>query len=356
MAKLTLKHRERKRIDRGIYARGRSDGTVEYEIRFRYRGRDIRETAGSTLTLARQALAIRKAALAKGRYGIRLASRASPLFSTFAMKYVEYAKLHKKTWASDQDRIRWLAVQFGKCRLADIDVLSVERYKADRSKNVSPRTVNLEVWLIKRMMKLAEQWGDVEKNPLLGVRSVRMGPRRERVLTHDEERRLVASTSGHMRDLIILCLNTGLRRNELLSLRSTDVNLSARILSVRTGKTGLVRVVPLNELAFSVVARRARGGPLFTYRGKPIKRFYVAWWAALRRAGIEGLTFHDLRHSFSSRLAAMGVHPKIAQELLGHTNQAMTANYTHPSLELKREAVQALESGPFSVHSPDTAS
>jgi integrase len=133
----------------------------------------------------------------------------------------------------------------------------------------------------------------------------------------------------HLTPLVLLAMNTGLRRGELLSLRWSDINLDARLLTVRaeTAKSGKQRHIPLNAEATKVLrtwAGRSEGDCVFG-----VSDVKTAWVALVRAAGLENFRFHDLRHHFASKLVMAGVDLNTVRELLGHSDIKMTLRYSH---------------------------
>jgi len=337
---MKLRPGERRRIDKGIYARGRSDGSVIYGIRFEYRGKQVRINVGPTVTQARRALAVKKAEIAQGRFSL---PTRSPAFRSFAVQYLEHAKTNKASWRIDAERLKPLTAFFGDRALATITPWHVEQYKAARRAHVSPRTVNIELTILRRMFTLARTWGVAPDNPVAEVRRFREIPPTIRIITETEEKRLLEASPFHLRATIILALNTGLRLGELRALTPNDARDG--VLHIRSGKTSRVRVIPLNRKAQAVVdAAVAAGTPtILSYQGKPLGRIYRTWYKTIRKANLPGLRIHDLRHTFASRLVRAGVDLATVRDLLGHSTLQMTSRYSHSGLDQKRAATAILE-------------
>jgi integrase len=143
--------------------------------------------------------------------------------------------------------------------------------------------------------------------------------------------------------MVLLAMNTGLRRGELTSLEWGDVDVRGKMLTVRDGnaKSGRTRHVSLNTEALDVLKRYRRQhsgeGRLFD-----LTRVNKSFAALLESASIEGLRFHDLRHSFASHLVMAGADLYVVKELLGHASIAMTERYAHLAPEHKAKAVALL--------------
>ncbi len=338
-----LKPGERRKVDRNIYARGRADGEIGYEIRYWYRGREIWEAAGDTITIARDALASRRGEIVKGKFQIPDRVHA-PTLNAFALDYLKWAQTNKKSWELDQHLLKPLLRAFGDKRLSSITAWQIEKYKTARTAAVSPRTVNMELALLRHMFGLALSWKRVQWSPMLEVKRLREVEKPIRALSKAEEKRLLDASPPHLRDLIILALNTGLRLGELRTLAKEAVNLDVGALTVSQSKTGKVRHVPLNDQARDVIERSiAAGAPtILHYNKAPIVNIHRTWYRAIKKANLPGLRIHDLRHTFATRLVLMGVDLPTVASLLGHSSIQMTMRYSHPGPDDRRRAVAKL--------------
>jgi integrase len=154
----------------------------------------------------------------------------------------------------------------------------------------------------------------------------------------------------HIRPLVLLALNTGLRRGELLGLTWGSVNFSAKLLTVTaaTAKSGHTRRIPLNVEALSTLTawHERRGKPAAEalvfpgHDGERMTRIDTAWGTLMKTAGLKNFRLHDCRHHFASRLVQAGVDLYTVKELLGHSEIAMTEKYSHLAPDNLRLAVE----------------
>ena len=159
----------------------------------------------------------------------------------------------------------------------------------------------------------------------------------------------VDAFADYLKPLVLLALNTGLRRGELLQLTWVDIDLERRMLTVRGegAKSGRTRYVPLNVEALAVL-RGWKGnagleaGTAFTRHGADLASVRKSWAGLLEAAKIEHFRFHDLRHSFASKLVMRNVSINTVRELLGHSDLKMTMRYAHLSPDHKHAAVERL--------------
>jgi integrase len=347
MAKRTvkiLKPGQVAHLDRGLFVRKNRNGTLTYGISYVYNGTLIREMIGPHLTLARQVLQTRKSEIAQDRFKIPKKRRA-PTFEAVCDRYMEHAKKSKRSWRRDEDTLKVARAFFKKKRIDEVTPWDLERFKATRVEHVSKSTVNRDIAVLKRLFNLAVDWGLLQKNPLRKVAHYRIEEKLMRVLTHEEERKLVEAAAPHFKPVIVVAINTAMRRGELLDLQWEQVDLVTGTITVRHSKNGRVRHVPLNRTAQEALLSipEPHTGHVFRYRGAPIQDTKTAFLKAVKRAGISPCRFHDLRHTAATRLVLAGVDLATVKELLGHASISTTMRYAHPSPPHKREAVARLE-------------
>lgn len=287
---------------------------------------------------------------------------------------------HYATWAQAELRggAQYVArIQKTFPRLLDtpliaLDLAAIESWWRARVHAIGPdeplvtkATASRDLACLRSALSKAVEWRHLAANPLLGMRNKSFGSRKVvRYLTDDEELRLrsalkhrdaflisgrvsanrwrierdrdtypVLPADGygdHLTPLVLLAMNTGLRRNELLTLQWSDINLQGRMLTVRdaVAKSGKQRYIPLNTEATDVLERwaRQRRGSAKVFGIRDAK---TAWGNVLDAAEIANFRFHDLRHHFASRLVRMGVDLNTVRDLLGHADLSMTLRYAH---------------------------
>jgi len=269
--------------------------------------------------------------------------------------------------------------------MESITPLEIIRWRDQRMSNgLKPGGVNRPISALKAMLNRAVEWGVIDQNPLRVVKPV---PEAKspivRYLTEEEETRLFASLdrrqaemrnkrrkynawciergrapfpwldnlpyTDHLKPIVTLAMHTGLRRNELFTLRREHVDLERRILRVDglTTKTQQTRFVPLNDVAMRVLqdwmaSNIGEGDYVFTSRatGGPFDNIDSSWRGILADAEIERFRFHDLRHTFASRLVMAGVELYTVGQLLGHQCLETTQRYAH--LSPRHEAMAKL--------------
>ncbi|HXJ95763.1 MAG TPA: site-specific integrase [Terriglobia bacterium] len=263
-------------------------------------------------------------------------------------RYIDYAKLHKRSWKRDGQLLASLRAFFGAAWLRDISPLTIEEFQRERVKAVSPATVNREVALLKHMFNMAERWGQHQgTNPVRLVKFLPENNLRFRTLGEDEERKLLACCAPHVRQMVVFALNTGLRSGDIYRLTWKEVDLDHRMLNLIVRKTAKPLEVPLNDDALGVLEARhteRRGAYVFGNpdTGKPFLNLKTGLKAALRRARLSGITWHTLRHTFASRLTTNGIDLVTVKDLLGHAEIKTTLRYAHSNAQAKARAVAQL--------------
>ncbi len=263
----------------------------------------------------------------------------------FGEKYIEYAKLHKRSWKRDVQMLGNLQTFFGPCKLRDITPLRIEEYQQARLKqDTAPATSNRELALLKHMFFVAERWGQHQgTNPVRLVKFLPENNLRFSTLSEDEEQRLLYASPPYLRELILFAINTGLRTSDIFNLQWTEVDIKQQRLKKFVKKSDKPLSLPLNDTAFAVIVARegSKHGPN-PMTGDKFKDVKGALAAAVKRAALAKVTWHMFRHTFASRLTRDGVDIVTVKELLGHGSINCTLRYAHSNDDAKRRAVDKL--------------
>jgi len=282
--------------------------------------------------------------LALARLGMRQ-PEPEMTFDALAARFI--AEGSPKPW--HLDRLKLLLPYFGETPIGQIQKALVRQYRAHRhaQKQVSDTTINRDLEALRHFLYWAVDEGILVANPLRRMPLVRERRKPRVVMSVAEEAKLLQAASPHLRSIIIAALDTGMRRGELLNQRWEHLDLVRGLLSVTHSKTaeGEAREIPLTRRLQALLAASANStGLVFTFHGQPIRAVKTAWKATIRRAGIRWFRFHDLRHTFNTRLMEAGVKQEVRMALMGHsTGEDVNAIYTHVELPLKRDAIRKLE-------------
>ncbi len=321
-----------------LYQRGR----VWYADFYDQQGKRVQESTGTANRReAEKYLALRVSEVARGVY-------VKPVvvsLEEFGGRYLDYARMHKRSWNRDEQMLGHLKRHFGGVNLGDITALRVEEYQQKRIREVCPATVNRELALLKHMFNVAERWEMHHgKNPVRLVKFLAENNLKFQTLGEEEERKLLVCSPPYLRELILFAINTGLRCGDIFHLKWQEVDLEQRRLNIIMKKTRHTLEVPLNETAAEVLQGRQaiKHGPHVFYNPATGDRFHdlkLGLKSALKRAGLSGITWHTFRHTFASRLTRSGADLVTVKELLGHSTVTVTMRYAHSNDETKRRAV-----------------
>lgn len=266
-------------------------------------------------------------------------------FGELAARFL--AEGDRKDW--HVDRLKLLLPYWGETQIGRIHKSMLVDYRQRRhsAKAVSDTTINRDLEALRHFLFWAVEEGLLTTNPLSRMRRVPERRKPRSVMTVAEEEQLLRVAPPHLQPIIIAALETGMRRGELTNQLWEHVDFTRRVLFVTRSKTagGEGREIPLTERVFELLlALRRSEGIVFTYQGRVIRKVKTAWKSALRRAGVRYCRFHDLRHTFNTRLMEAGVMQEIRKALMGHSSgREVNSIYTHVELPAKREAIRKLE-------------
>jgi integrase len=271
------------------------------------------------------------------------------LFEVVAGDYLQYYRANRQPKSVERHEMAYQALKptFAGKRLVDITPFMIERYKQTRkAQGRSEVGINRELAFLKNLFTQAITWGKVTENPVKQVRLFREDNARTRFLTEEEEACLLAHCNAHLKPLVITALHTGFRKSELLPLRWANVDFRHRLIKVEAAytKTHEARSVPMTETLTatlkSLKMSQVDGSTASVFGYRNVTKSFAR---AVERAGIVDFTFHDLRHTFASRLVMAGVDLATVKELMGHKHITMTLRYTHLAPGHKRSAIAALD-------------
>jgi integrase len=232
-------------------------------------------------------------------------------------------------------------------RLHQLSGAVVTRYRDDRLKVVKPASVRRELTILRHVFEIAKrEWGiPLSNNPVHQIKLPDDGvPRSRRLAPGDADQLFDAispRTGWYLRPLIVLATETGMRRGELLSIRWIDVDLSNRTIRILKTKNGHPRTVPLSPIAIQALSNMEKTeGKVFPISTNAVR---LAWERLRKKAGLEDLRLHDLRHEAVSRFFEAGLNVPEVALISGHRDPRMLFRYTHPKPELVAEKLAAAE-------------
>ncbi len=389
----------------GLLVRVEPSGRKTFYARYRPKGSKRRRSflLGSFPTLSTtQARDLAKARLGEVAAGkdpaadlkaLRKKAKVLTLKQFLETEYQNHIKGNHSNYLITMNKIKDRFKSFLSTSLDELTPLDIERWKAGRldakskksDRKVSPVTVNRELADLRAALNLAVDWGFIDRSPLERVKQAKCAPEpivrylspteetklREMLDRRQEEQRRKTEShnrwltergflarpvvvpegfTDHVKPMVLLSMNTGLRRGELLKLGWSDIDIVNNILTVRAAaaKSKKSRHVALNTEAVAVLTQwkaqfPTSNGLVFPGKsGVPMTNIKSSWESLLKKAGITRFRWHDMRHHFASKLVMNEVDLNTVRELLGHADLKMTLRYAHLANSHKAAAVEML--------------
>ena len=310
-----------------------------------------RERIGPWRKLAIEALSKRRVEVAENKFLDKKEEPPKVRFKEFAKEYDKWCQTNNKGYHRKKWFINHLVTIFGDKYLNEITTWDIEKYRLERKKQgLSAASLNRPIACLKHMFNKAIEWGFLKENPAKPVKLFKENNRRLRFLNEGEVNRLLINCNGYLKDIVLLALNTGMRKGEIFNLKWQDINFELRLIHVSDSKNNEARDIPINEVLYETLKAlkdKAEEGQDYIFinpkTNKPYDNVKRSFKTALKKADIEDFTFHDLRHTFASHLVMNGVDLMTVKELLGHKDIKMTMRYSHLSPDHKRMAVKRIE-------------
>ena len=316
-------------------------------------GKIRREKAGAK-SLAKKLYSRRKAEVAEGRHFPEKARRREVLASDHLDCFLdEHVRGRiKSVQHNERYALLWKNSLKGKT-LREIIPSDIARHIAYRSHRdgMANATINREIAFIKKFLRVAMEDGLIETNPASTTKKLKEDNGRLRYLRDGEERTLRDKFPAEHWPKVLVAMHTGLRRGNLFRLRWTEVNFDTGVVTALHSKSGEHYHVPMNDEVretLRTLPSRLRSPWVFPSENPATpmdSQNFVnrVFGPALKRAGITDFRWHDLRHTFASRLVMAGVDIRTVQTLMGHKTIEMTLRYAHLSPGHLQDAVRQLD-------------
>ena len=233
---------------------------------------------------------------------------------------------------SESYRLKTLNKGLGHVPIDQLRGSDLAQYRDLRLKKIKPATLVRELSVLRRVARIAQsEWDvDIKSEPFTRLRIPNQRSARARRLQPGEYERLIAACESARTPWLLpavqLAIETGMRRGELLNARYE--HLSNGLFLIPKTKTGVARTIPLTPKAQSLISKLPRSicGRIIPMTPNALR---LAWGRTTKRAGIEDLHFHDLRHEATSRLFEKGLNPVEVATITGHKDTRMLMRYTH---------------------------
>jgi integrase len=218
-------------------------------------------------------------------------------------------------------------------------------HKVGEGETLTDSTINRYVAILKSAYIYGIENGKVDRHPISKRMILAENNEIVRYLTEDEERRLFQVMPKEYHSLVTVALHTGLRASEELKLKWSDIDWQQKLIYIRDPKAGKDQTVPMRDIVIETlkgIVRMFNNDHVFAGSGteprkKTIENRY--WKEYLRQAGIENFRWHDLRHTFGSRLAMDGVSIYDICRLMRHSSVNVTMRYAHLSPDYLRKQI-----------------
>ena len=300
----------------------------------------IRKTGYQTLTKTFSSLTAAKrwasATEADMERSLHIVIPDNTLLKELLERYEEDVSPHHKSHQVEKYRLKTLKRHLGDHRVSMLSPALVCKYRDIRLKVVSPASLKRELVVLSSVLNTAiKEWGiNLQNNPVSMVSLPKVGNGRDRRLETGEEEKLL-SASDELKRIIIVALETGMRRGEILNIKRSHIDFARQTLLIPLTKTDTPRTIPLSSRAIEALREQLRGSQnvipieettLFSYTARGLSGAFLR---LCRKHGLENLRFHDLRHEATSRFFEKGLNPVEVATITGHKDTRMLMRYTH---------------------------
>ncbi|WP_349369048.1 tyrosine-type recombinase/integrase [Salinarimonas sp.] len=268
-------------------------------------------------------------------------------------RFFREATVKKGTRRTYRSNAKNWTTTFPRLHLDEVDRSILARFVSIRKdKGVTDTTIRRDIAFLGTVFSMAISWGWIDANPItaLSKKFLKESPPRTRFLTRREFDRLYAAASETLKPQIVLAVETGMRKEELLGLTIDAIDLRRREIHLQETKTNSPRRVPLSDVAIATIS------DLIARPGRPPSRFLFCkpdgtrilcnkkgFRAACDRAAIVDFRFHDLRHTFASWWVQSGGDLYKLSRVLGHRTLQMSARYGHLRTDDLHEEMRKVE-------------
>jgi len=288
-----------------------------------------------------------EAAIDNGHGRVETKSGREMIVSELLARYSKEKTPQKKGAETELLRLSKMQLRpFAQLAISNLTSSAIADFRDQRLKEVKAATVRRELGILRSVLETArKEWAvSIRENPVAQITIPAAKDARERRLKRGELELLLESIEKGRNLLVgpvvLLALETGLRRGELLRLGWDDIDLRSRTALIRDTKNGSDRTIPLTKSATKILERAAKtSNRVFPLTPNGLRQ---CWRRACQRAEIEDLRFHDLRQEAISRLFEIGLSVPEVALISGHKDARMLFRYTHLMPETVRDRLDDL--------------
>ncbi|MDG6026024.1 MAG: site-specific integrase [Candidatus Brocadia sp.] len=274
-----------------------------------------------------------------------------PTLAEYAKVYLGFYRTAKENTRLAKERsVNTLVNYLGDYTLSKITPFVIKKFRIDRKERdgVKDGSINDDVVTLSHLFTTAIKSGILDKNPCKDIKRLKVSQVRDRVLTAGEIALLFDKLQGKDRLMVLTGILTGMRLNEVLSLKWADVDFTKALITFTQSKTGKLVAIPLSSyLADAFGEYKASHTGDYLFEGRKITHAIINQYSRnfstlFKSLGIDNFTFHNLRHTFASMQSDTGADIVTTKELLGHSDITMTMRYSHKQLDVKRNAIERI--------------
>lgn len=337
-----------------IYKRGKN-----YWINIRFNGKRHRiPSPDRTLAGSQSYEATLRRRLAQGK-PMTDEPDTTILFSVFVERWLDtYVKNNNKPSEQLNKRTavkNHLKPFFGKMELSKINALHVEEFKHKKqAEGKCNKSINNYLGMLNKCLNCAQEWNIIKAIPK--IKMLKVPPQKFNFLKEEEYNELLKQAlkiGPDFYNMVLFTLRTGVRVGELMGLKWGDIDFEKKVVTIKRSlvngimgspKSNKERSIPLSDDIYTILKKNKELKDNYIFSDKIVSRFSLnrALKKACKRAGVEVRGWHDLRHSFASKLANNGISLQIIQTLLGHSDLKMTQRYAHLEPVTLSEAIKTL--------------
>lgn len=348
-----------------IEVRNTCKNQKSYRVKVRLKGYPSQSATFRRLTDARRWAQSTESAIRESRYFKNSEAKRHTLGEMLERYLQDILPQKPKSIRTQKTQILWWKKIIGSYTLAAITPAMIGECRdqllgetTTHKKLRSPATVNRYLAVLSHAFTVAmKEWGWVEDNPVKKVRRPKEPRGRIRFLSEEERNRLLQacleSSCPLLYPLVVLCLSTGARRTEALSLRWNQVDFKRQRITLHETKNEERRILPLSGHALELLQKlyeKSQPNTELIFPGRTEGRPFsmrAHWNQAVKKAQLIDFRFHDLRHSAASYLAMNGATLAEIAEVLGHKTLQMVKRYTHLSDSHIAQVVARMNEGIF---------
>lgn len=293
--------------------------------------------------------AIIKSELMKGNLGI-IENKKQPRLKEAVDLYLQYSETNKKSYRSDLSFTKHIMNFFNNIDLVELTPTLIEDFKKHLANdlNLKNATINRNLEALSKIFNICISNELISKNPLQSIKKMQKTNYKIRFLSKDEEAALFIVLDERLKPIVSCALKTGMRKGEILTLKWLNIDFKCNYIELLHTKSGKKRKIPISKTLKEIllkIKKTSTSEYVFVnpQTNKPYADIKKAFKTALKNAGIKNFVFHDLRHTFATRLIEKGVDIVVVKELLGHADISTTMIYVHSDAKRKQNAIDIID-------------